>query len=131
MLTWHANKAKAEAKAEWIIWGERLAGPGIDVSLSGSATVSDDRRIITIVRRQEFAKGVPGQEDFARRIVECVNACSAIADPVETIKATRQLLLEMVKGEADSRDDRVLAMLARMVPAEELRDLHDADEAGG
>jgi hypothetical protein len=124
---WHAKRAKAEADADWIVWGSRLAEPAACTNLDGSCVVADDRRIVTMMRRSGFPEGAPTHEQFARRVVACVNACAGIANPESFVAEVRSLLLEFARNEADHHDSRVLSLLARCIPPGELDQFSEDD----
>lgn len=111
---------KSNDQAEWIIWGSKMADPCVVVSLEGKPGVMDDRRIIAVSHNSGLPKEAVTHGEIAERIAECVNACQAIADPVRFVTEARALLLALVKGEADRGDDRILPLLARCIPPEEL-----------
>ena len=119
LARYEGDRARAETNADWVIWGSRMAEPQVCVGLDGQGTLLGDRRIIAISRRGDHVKGQPDQEGIAKRIAECVSAFAGIARPEELIKLVRQLLLELVRGETDGGDPRVLSALSMMIPPEE------------
>ena len=127
-LDWEAARARAEADADWIIWGSRLAEPAACHNLDGSISVSDDRRILAVSRRGGFPEKAPGHEEFARRIVAGVNACAGIANPEGFVAEARALLKDLLTRQADGEDGRILSLLARCIPSEELGPYSDEDD---
>jgi hypothetical protein len=127
VANWEAAKARAEANADWIIWGSRLAEPTVCYGLTGSIGVADDRRILTFVKQNGYPDKAPTHEDFARRIVACVNACAGIANPESFVTEVRALLKDLLIRETDREDSRVLSLLARCIPIEELQKYEEAE----
>lgn len=119
---------RSQEQAEWVIWGSKMADPTIVVSLDGKAGVLDDRRIIAVSYNGGLPKGSINHGEIAERIADCVNATAGIADPVRFVTEARALLLALVKGEADRGDDRILPLLARCIPPEELEAFEDTND---
>jgi len=110
--------AKLVAEAEWLLWGSRM-GPtteALALLSPGELVTMDDRRIVASVRKMVAPEDGPSQEDVARRISACVNACAGIAEPGEAIGEVRDLLRDLANGETDRGDYRILALLARLIP---------------
>ena len=124
---WEAARANAEADADWIIWGSRLAEPSVCRSLTGEVGVMDDRRILAVSKSLGLPDRAPNHEHFARRIVACVNACAGIANPESFVREVRQLLRDLLMREADREDSRILSLFARCIPPEELEPFTDED----
>lgn len=122
VLAWHGSKIRAEKNAEAIVWGSHMADPSVCVNLNGSVAVMDDRRIIGIAKSLSWPDKSVAHPEFAERIAACVNACAGISDPVQFIKDVRALTLSYCRGECeDPREDpRVVSLLARCIPPEEL-----------
>jgi hypothetical protein len=115
---WYRN----DKHAPWLIWGSKMLDPCIARGfLSGEHVVMDDRAIIA-VRRGPRPEDSPDHEAVAKRISGCVNACQGIGEPEEFVKDVRALLLHQISGEADDprEDPRVISLLARCIPPEEL-----------
>jgi hypothetical protein len=121
-----AGWERSREDADWIVWGSRMADPATVVSLEGKVGVMDDRRIIAVSHNGGLPEGSPHHGEIASRIAACVNACAGIAEPETFVAGVRALLLALVNGEADRGDPRVLPLLARCIPPDEL----DAFEAG-
>jgi hypothetical protein len=121
---WYRN----DKNAPWVVWGSQMLDPCVVRGfMSGEHVVMDDRAIIA-VRRGPRPEGTPDHESVAKRICECVNACRGIGDPDEFVKDVRALLLHQISGEADDprEDSRVISLLARSIPPDELEKLgHD------
>jgi hypothetical protein len=116
---------RAEDNADWVLWGSKMADPCVVRGLvSGDAAVMDDRRIIAVRRTLGLPDGSPDHEAVARRICDCVNACQGVGDPAEFVKDVRALLLALARGELDDprEDVRVVSLLARCIPPEELEE---------
>lgn len=113
-------RKRAEDQADWLVWGSKMGPISVATSLEGVNTVMSDERIIVEVKPFVRPEKSATQEEIARRIATCVNACAGIATPETFVAEVRRLLLEFVRGESDSRDDRVLQLLARCIPPEEL-----------
>jgi hypothetical protein len=112
---------RADAQADWLVWGSGMSEPCLCTALTGEKTVTSDRRIIVAVRHAKgLPKGSPGQAALARRIAACVNALAGCPEPEETIALVRSVLLDLARGEADRGDTRVVAALARLIPPHEL-----------
>jgi hypothetical protein len=126
-LDWEAARARAESNAEWIIYGSRLAEPAICINHDGSVVATSDRRILAFSRVGGLPDSAPSHEDFAKRVVSCVNALAGIADPERFIAEARALLKDLLNNETDRGDRRVLSLFARCVPPEELSH-HDNDD---
>lgn len=126
LADWEANRASAEKNAPWIIWGSGVSHPTICPSLDGVATVSDDAGIIAVQRSAVWPDKSISHEDMAKRIASCVSACAGIADPESFIRDVRSLVLAYCQGEAtDPRDDpKVLSLLGRCIPPEEMEQLN-------
>lgn len=118
---WESAKQRAEDNAEWVIWGSKMFVPEISTTLVGEISVSDDTGIIAIARKAT-KDGQTDQEEIAKRIAECVNACAGIADPERFIKDVRALLLGYTRGECEDprSDPNVIGLLCRCIPLEEL-----------
>lgn len=119
---WEAKKAKAEAQADWVLWGSRMSEPSETISLLGKKGFHDGKGIIAVRRFVEPPEGSPSHVDICKRIAECVNAMAGVADPVKFVNDVRSLLWEYAKGECveDPRDDvRVLSILSRLIPPEQ------------
>ena len=127
VANWEAARARAEANADWIIWGSRLAESAVCYNLTGSIGVADDRRILTFAKPNGFPDKAPSHEDFARRVVACVNACAGIANPESFVTEVRALLKDLLTRETDREDSRVLSLLARCIPMEELKTYAEDD----
>jgi hypothetical protein len=110
---------RTERDADWIIWGSRMTEPAICVNLTGSITVTGDRRIITVAKALGLPAGSPDHESIAKRICACVNACRDIADPLAFVEEARALLVALVNREVPRDDTRLLRLLAMCVPPEE------------
>ena len=83
---WKAKRVKAEAEADWILWGSQMQHPTIAVALLGKPVVIDDQGIVVVVRKSKaWPGGGPSPEEVAKRIAACVTACAAIADPIKFI----------------------------------------------
>ena len=116
---------RADRDADWILWGSGMCVPGLAVGLlSGTPIVCDDKRILAIRRVLGLPDGSPTNEETCKRIADCINAMEGIADPVAFITDTRAMLLSYLNGECvdDPRDDqRVLSLLARCIPLDEVK----------
>jgi hypothetical protein len=119
---------RAVENADWIIWGSNMAERGLSVGyLTGSINIGDGRRIIAVSRKLGLPEGSPDHEQIAKRIAECVNACAYIPSPEQFVADLRAVLLELLNGDADPRtDDRLLSLVARCIPQEEIERLHHA-----
>lgn len=118
---WEAARARAEKDADWIIWGSRLAEPIVCHNLDGSISVMDDRRILAVARKLGLPVDSPNHEEYARRIVACVNACAGIANPESFVAEARGLLKDLLLRRTDGEDGRILSLFARSIPPEELQ----------
>lgn len=119
MARYEGDRGRAEANADWLIWGSRMAEPEVCVGLDGVGVLLGDRRILAISRRADRTDGQPDHEALAKRIASCVNACAGIAKPEELVKLVRGLLLDLVRGDTDAHDPRALSALSMMIPPEE------------
>ena len=120
---------RANEHADWIVWGTGMTTPQACTNFEGKHTVLDGRQIVTAIRNVVVeGKSAPNAEQFAKRIAATVNACAGMPDPERTIAGVRRLLLEMLRGETDQRDDRVLSLLSQMIPPEELENFRDEDD---
>jgi len=122
---------RVDKNADWIIWGSRMREPCIVKGYpSGEVQVMDDRRIIAVRRFLGLDDSAPDNEAVAKRICDCVNACKGIGNPEEFVTDARALLLAMVQGDTmDVREDvRVISLLARCLPPEELELVSNAHE---
>lgn len=106
-------------RAEYVVWGSRMATPVLTKSLLGEPVVMDDRRIIAISRSATIGPVTP--KEFAERIVVCINTLAGIHDPKQFMSDLRALLFEYVSGEGpDPRQDpRLLTVLAQCGTADE------------
>lgn len=115
---------RIDRDADWILWGSGMAEPSIAGGfMSGKPVVCDDRRIIAVRRILGLAEGSPTNEEMCERIADCVNALAGVADPVAFVADTRALLKDYCVGGCvdDPRDDqRVLSLLARCIPLDEV-----------
>jgi hypothetical protein len=69
-----------------LIWGSGIEHPDIAVGLrSGKPVVFDDRGIIARIRGANLPDIGISASDLSQRIVDCVNACEGIDDPVAFI----------------------------------------------
>jgi hypothetical protein len=118
---WESAKQRAEDNSEWVIRGSKMFRPEIATTLIGEISVSDDTGIIAI-SKQATKDGQTDQEEIAKRIVDCINACAGIADPERFVKDVRALLLAYVQGECEDprADPNVIGLLSRCIPLEEL-----------
>lgn len=129
ILDWQAAKFKAEATAEQIVWGSKMGHPSICVNLSGSVAVMDDRRILGVVKSLAWPEKTVTHKEVADRIVASVNACAGISDPEQFVKDVRALMLSYCKGECEDprTDNRVIGILARCIPPEEMAEFHQEE----
>ena len=117
---------RADDNADWIIWGSRMADPCVVQGfVGGEAAVMDDRRIIAVRRWLGLEKDAPGHKEVATRICDCVNALAGVGDPVAFVTEVRALLLSLIRGECEDprMDVRVVSLLARCIPPEELESM--------
>lgn len=124
VLDWEAKKDKAEKSADWIVWGSKMSQPTICTSLEGQISVANDQGIIAVSRSLSLPEGSPSQAEIATRIAECVTAMAGIADPEAFITDARALMQSYARGECvddPRKDTRVLSLLCRCVPIEELQ----------
>lgn len=106
-------------RAEYILWGSRMATPAITKSVLGEPVVMDDRRIIAISRSATIGPLTP--KEFAERIATCVNAFAGIHDPRQFMNDLRALLFEYASGEGPDprQDSRILTIIAQCGADEE------------
>jgi hypothetical protein len=118
---WQASKHKAEKDADWVIWGSKIAVPGLCKNIDGSVTVATDQAILAFSKKP-IPKGGVDHEAIAKRVVACVNACAGINDPESLIKDVRALMLAYLQGDCEDprQDPRVGSILGRCIPIEEL-----------
>jgi hypothetical protein len=120
VLDWEAKRDRSEANADWILWGHNLSDPAICTSLTGVRTVSDDRGIIAISKRNTSRDGLPTHEEYAKRIAACVTAMAGIPDPLAWVAEVRELLDSMARGNTDRHDPQVGRLLVLSDPIEEI-----------
>jgi hypothetical protein len=110
-----AAHEKAVENADVVIWGSRMVEPAIATDIGGQKSiVMDDRHIITVVRRQTTPEGSVTHDQVADRLCDCVNACRNIPEPGHVIEGLKKLLFDMLRGDADRCDGRVLSLYAQM-----------------
>ena len=122
---------RIDDNADWIIWGSNMADPCIaEGFLSGEPKVMSDRRIIAVRRWLGPPDGSPDHEAVAKRICECVNSMRGIADPVQFVDDARALFLALMHGEMEDprEDNRVVSLLGRCIPPEELESIPNVQE---
>jgi hypothetical protein len=125
---WESARDRAGRDAEWIVWGSRLARPGVAYSLTGLPAVFDDQAVISRVGPLATHRtDLPAHGQFATRIAACVTACAGITNPVATIEGVRELLFDLLNGRTDATDPRILAYAGRLLRPD--RRWPDEDEA--
>lgn len=114
---------RVDQNADWILWGSGMYDPCIVTNfVTGKPQVMDDQGIIAISKHRGLPDGSPSNEDICRRIAECVNAMTGVADPVEFMRNIRALLKGYSIGEQcdDPRTDpKVLRLLDQCLTTEE------------
>lgn len=127
VAAWHNARAAAEERAHWFVWASRMNPPAIHgPDAKGHMKVWDGRGIIGWTRN--LMSGVE-HKDMANRVCECVNACQAIADPMRAIADMRALLRDIVTGETGPDDVRIVSLLSRLIPADEIKAFMTTHEA--
>jgi hypothetical protein len=126
---WEASRDKAEKNADWIIWGSRLSEPAVVPTLLGNYVYADDRRILTFSRLLGLPDGSPTHEEFASRVIECVNAMTGIADPVMFIQELTALLTDMANDPIDEFfGGRAARLLFKIIEHKELVESHAQEQ---
>jgi hypothetical protein len=98
---WEAARDKAEKNADVLIMGSRLTEPAMINRLTGWCSYWDDRRILTIARMLGLPDGSPTHEEFAQRVVDCINAMTGIGDPVAFMQELTAFLMDMSRDPID------------------------------
>jgi hypothetical protein len=122
---------RADQNADWVIWGSKMADPCVVHGFpNGEPHVMDDRRIIAVRRWLGMEKDAPSHQEIATRICDCVTALAGVGDPAAFVADVRALLLALIRGEAeDPREDiRVVSLLARCIPPDELESMKHEQE---
>lgn len=119
-----ASAQSVAERAEYVLWGSRMATPVLTKSMFGEPVVMDDRRIIAISRSATVGPVTP--KELAERIAVCVNAFAGIHDPKQFLSDIRVLLWEYAQGNGPDprQDSRIITLLAQCGTADE------ADEIG-
>jgi hypothetical protein len=125
---WEAARGKAEKNADWIIWGSRLNEPAVVASLLGTHGYADDRRILTFSRMLGLPEGSPDHEEFAKRVVDCVNAMTGIGDPIAFMQELTAFLMDMSKDPIDEVfHGRATRLWFKIADHKEFTDKHAED----
>jgi hypothetical protein len=118
---WEAARGKAEKTADVLILGSRLSEAAVATSQMGNLGYCDDRRILTFVRMLGLPDGAPSHEEFAQRVVDCVNAMTGIGDPVAFMGELTAFLEDMSRDPIDEFfHGRATRLLFRIVEQKDL-----------
>jgi hypothetical protein len=118
---WTAARAKAEANADWLIWGSRLSEPTVCFTPENEPVYMDDRRILAVSRMMGTPDGTANQEEYAKRIAATMNAMVGIADPEAFMMELKEFLLDMARDPIDQFFElRAIKLLSKCTLQEDL-----------
>ena len=125
---WEAARGKAEKNADVLIMGSRMTEATVVKSLLGSDCYADDRRILTFARLLGLPDGSPTHEEFADRVIQCINAMSGIGDPIAFMQELTAFLMDMSKDPIDEFfHGRATRLWFKIVDHKEFTDKHAED----
>lgn len=118
VAAWRGERAKAEADAEWTLWGSDVWQPAVAYALDGSPVADIGSGIVAVVRpiKSDHPRP-PDHEAVAVRIAACVNACAGIADPVAAVEEARRVLLAIVNWTMEPTDLAVTRAMSALFPS--------------
>lgn len=115
-----AMVSAARVTQDHTIWGTGVWVRGESIGLLGDSGYDDGRGVMLAVRKVPASDSVISAKEMAERVCSCVNACQSITDPVVVLNGVRDLLRDLSLGDADPNDPRILSLLARMIPEDQV-----------